>query len=64
MLRLGSRPLATIDIGVALLTLLWLGIGVAFVAAFAMMAVLLAKRPVKDLGAVSARWLAEHRAER
>ena len=44
--------------------MLWLGIGVAFVAAIVVMMVILAKRPADELGSVSAQWVAEHRAER
>jgi hypothetical protein len=45
------------------LKMLWLGIGVALVAAIVLPA-LFAKRPPEELGSVSARWVAEHRAER
>jgi hypothetical protein len=43
--------------------MLWLGIAGAFVGAIVLLA-LFAKRPPDELGSVSARWVAEHRAER
>jgi hypothetical protein len=43
--------------------MLWIGIVGAFVAAIVLLA-LFAKRPADELGSVSARWVAEHRAER
>ena len=41
----------------------WLGIGVTLVVITALMTVILAKRPVDDLGSVSAHWVAEHRVD-
>jgi len=46
--------------------MLWIGTAVALVAAIAALAVVvLAKRPVKagELGAVSHRWLVDHRVD-
>jgi len=44
--------------------MLWIGIGVPLVGVIVAMTVILAKRPVKELGSVSAQWVAEHRTER
>jgi hypothetical protein len=42
--------------------MLWTEIGMALIAAIALLAVILAKRSidVEDLGSVSAHWIAEH----
>jgi hypothetical protein len=38
----------------------WLGIAIALVIAVGVL-VVMGKRPTRDLGAVSARWMAQHR---
>ena len=40
--------------------MLWIAIGAAMVIGFAVLAVV-AKRPIDDLGSVSAHWVAQHR---
>ena len=44
--------------------MLWIEIGLALIVAFVVLGVVLTKRPVDELGSVSAHWVAEHRAER
>jgi len=41
----------------------WMGIGVTLVAIAVLMMVVLAKRPVDELGSVSAHWVAAHRID-
>lgn len=41
----------------------WMGIAVTLVAGIIVIAVILARRPVYDLGTVSDHWIAEHRVE-
>jgi hypothetical protein len=42
---------------------LWIGMGTSLVAALMVMAVILSKHHSRDLGSVSARWIAEHRSQ-
>ena len=41
----------------------WIGICVTLVAAILVTVIILAKRPVDDLGSVSDHWIAQHRAD-
>jgi hypothetical protein len=43
--------------------MLWIGTAVSVVLAIVAMAVMLTKRPGKDLGAVSHRWIEAHRID-
>jgi hypothetical protein len=43
--------------------MLWIGIGVALVAAGIVAALFLGKRPIDDLGSVSDHWIADHRVD-